>query len=58
MIALDMDIASMVHAIAALVGLEMTAPRRFAPTDALDMESASTHPAFASQHTLVSIAHC
>jgi hypothetical protein len=35
-----------------MVGPEMTVRKRFAPTDALDMESASTPPAFASQALL------
>lgn len=53
-----MDTASMAHAIAALDGREMIAHRRCAPTVALDMESASTRPVFASPVTPDSTARC
>jgi len=44
-----MDIATMAHAIADLVGQEMIALLKFVQVDALDMESVSTQPAFVSQ---------
>jgi len=48
-----MVIASMVHATAETDGLEMIVLRKFAPMDALVMESASIQPVFASQVLLV-----
>jgi len=48
-IALVTDIATMVHAIADLVGQEMIALLKFVQVDALDMESASTQPVFVNQ---------
>lgn len=49
------DTASMVHAIADQGGLEMTAPRKCAPTDVLVTESASMRHVCAPQDSPGSI---